>query len=91
MKRPMPYDIVASLAGHDEGKLFMVVGCQADRLLLCDGKGRPMAGPKQKSPKHVRLIRQSSTPPTTDKDIRTTLAQAVSQTAAKEGELLGER
>ncbi len=91
MKRPMPYDIVASLAGHDEGKLFMVVGCQADRLLLCDGRGRSLAEPKKKSPKHVRLVRQSDTPPETDRDIRTTLAQEVAQTAAKEGELLGER
>ncbi|MCC8358002.1 MAG: hypothetical protein LJU34_09310 [Oscillospiraceae bacterium] len=91
MKRPMPYDIVASLAGHDEGNLFMVIGCQAGRLLLCDGKGRPMAEPKKKSPRHVRLVRQGNTPPETDKDIRTTLAQAVGQTAAKEGELLGER
>lgn len=50
MKRPMSYDIVASLAGHDEGKLFMVVGCQADRLLLCDGRGRSLAEPKKKAP-----------------------------------------
>ncbi len=91
MNRPMPYDIVVSLAGHDAGELFMVVGSQANRLSLADGKGRTMAVPKSKRPRHVRLIRQCSVLPRSDKDIRTTLAQAVCQTAAKEGELLGER
>lgn len=91
MKRPMPYDIVSSLAGHDEGKLFMVTGSQDGRLRLCDGENRRLANPKSKSPKHVRLVRANESQPGTDKEIRTALAQAARQAAAKEGELLGER
>ena len=91
MKRPEPYDVVKSLAGHDEGKLFMVTGAAGERLLLCDGKNRKLANPKTKSPKHVRLVAEGGAPPATDKDIRQTLAQAAAKAAAKEGNLLGER
>ena len=91
MKRPAPYDIVQSLAGHDEGNLFMVTGAEGDRLLLCDGKNRGKENPKYKSPKHVRLVAEGDAPPATDKDIRRSLAQAADEAAAKEGKLLGER
>ena len=85
MKRPAPYDIVQSLAGHDEGKLFMVTGAEGERLLLCDGKNRRKDNPKYKSPKHVRLVAEGDAPPATDKDIRRSLAQAAHEAAAKEG------
>ena len=91
MKRPTPYDIVQSLAGHDEGKLFMVTGAAGERILLCDGKNRKRDNPKSKSPKHVRLVAEGDAPPATDKDIRQTLAQAALDAAPKEGKLLGER
>ena len=91
MKQPAPYDIVVSLAGHDEGKLFMVTGVTGERILLCDGKNRRQDNPKSKSPKHVRLVAEGDAPPATDKDIRQTLAQAAQAAAAKEGKLLGER
>ena len=92
MRTPKPYDIVASLAGHDKGKLFMVTGAAGERLLLCDGRNRRQENPKCKSPKHVRLVAQGDTPPATDKEIRQTLAQAAQEeAAAKEGKLLGER
>ena len=91
MKRPAPYDVVVSLAGHDEGKLYMVTGAEGERLLLCDGTLRRKENPKSKSPKHVRLVAEGGAPPATDKDIRQTLAQAARDAAAKEGNQLGER
>ena len=91
MKRPAPYDIVQSLAGHDGGKLFMVTGAEGEKLLLCDGKNRKLVNPKIKSPKHVRLVAEGDAPPATDKDIRRTLAPAAGEAAPKEGKLLGER
>ena len=92
MKRPVPYDIVQSLAGHDGGKLFMVTGAEGSgRLLLCDGKLRKLENPKIKSPKHVRLVAEGGAPPATDKDIRQTLAQTALAAEPKEGKLLGER
>ncbi len=92
MPEPMPNDIVLSLAGHDRGKLFLVVGAESDgRLLLCDGKNRRLADPKPKSPKHVRLVLRGANAPGTDKAIRTTLALAAQNAAAKEERHLGER
>ena len=92
MKRqPEAYDVVVSLAGHDRGKLFMVIGASGERLLLSDGKNRRMENPKCKSPKHVRIVAQGGKAPATDREIRQTLAQAAREAEAKEGELLGER
>ena len=91
MRRPKPYDVVQSLAGHDSGKLFMVTGVEEERLLLADGRNRKLENPKRKSPKHVRLVARRDTSPATDKEIRQTLAQAADEAAAKEGKLLGER
>ena len=91
MERPVPYDIVISRAGHDAGKLFMVVGNRQERLLLCDGKNRRLTNPKCKSPKHVRIARTGGNAPASDKDIRQTIALAAENAAAKEGRLLGER
>ena len=92
MTRPGLNDIVVSRAGHDEGKLFVVTGSAGERLLLCDGKNRRLGNPKCKSPKHVRLVREAETAFRTDKEIRTTLAQAAAElTAAKEENRLGER
>ena len=41
-----PYDIVVSLAGHDKGKLYQVVGEEKGKLLLADGKNKTLAKPK---------------------------------------------
>lgn len=91
MPDPMPYDVVEFRAGHDRGKLFLVVGAREGRLLLCDGKNRRLANPKCKSPKHVRVAVRGSEKPASDKVIRTTLAQAALNAAAKEEKRLGER
>ena len=51
-----------SLAGHDAGKIYLVVGVSEDRsgkrmLLLADGKSRPVAGPKAKKAMHVAVLK----------------------------------
>ena len=91
MRAIKPYDIVLSLAGHDGGRLYMVVGGGEGRLLVCDGRNRKLNNPKCKSPKHVRLVSEGSAPPGTDREIRQTLAQTALEAAAKEGKLRGER
>ena len=52
-----------SIAGHDAGKIYLVVGCaeegkNAGDLLLCDGKARPMSRPKLKKRKHVTILKE---------------------------------
>lgn len=50
--------IVRSMAGHDKGDLFYVVGTHAETalLLLVDGKRRKLAAPKQKKCRHVEIL-----------------------------------
>ena len=78
-----PYEIVLSLAGHDQGKLFCVIGAEEDFVLLADGKGRKLDAPKQKRRKHVRGVGPSAHPaiarlqrgePITDRALRQALA-----------------
>ena len=91
MERPVPYDIVVSLAGHDAGRLYMVTGATEERLFLCDGKTRRMANPKCKSPRHVRIAAAGSEAPASDRKIRETIALTAAEAAAKEVRLLGKR
>lgn len=58
---------VISLAGHDAGKIYFIVGVQSagernEKLLLADGKKRGLANPKAKKLKHVRLLPYVSVP-----------------------------
>lgn len=78
-----PYQIVLSLAGHDEGKLFVVLETDGEFLLLADGKGRKLETPKRKRVKHVRCVGTSAHPavqklhrgePITNKQLRNALA-----------------
>ena len=45
--------IVRSLAGHDRGGLFCVLGADGPYLLLCDGKRRRVEAPKRKKAVHT--------------------------------------
>ena len=52
-----------SLAGHDSGKIYLVVGVSAGaknagELLLCNGKSRPMGKPKLKKRRHAAVLRE---------------------------------
>ncbi len=45
--------VVFSKSGRDAGSFLAVVGFQANRVLLCDGKQRPLARPKAKNLRHI--------------------------------------
>lgn len=76
-------ELVRSLAGHDRGELFCVVGEEGEYLLLADGKRRRLGAPKRKKRRHTepagefdhltiqKLIRHE---PVTDNEIRRALA-----------------
>ena len=46
-------DIVKSIAGRDQGKLFFVLDVEGEYLLLADGKVRRLESPKRKKRKHA--------------------------------------
>ena len=54
-------DIVISLAGRDQGKLFYVVDTEENFVLIADGKGRKLENPKRKKLKHVRRVSRTET------------------------------
>lgn len=49
-------ELVVSIAGHDEGSIYLVIGDDEDKVLLADGRKRKLAKPKRKNKKHVQLI-----------------------------------
>ncbi len=72
MKAPLPPymlnrglesgDIVRSLAGHDQGEIFVVLKVKDGFVQLADGKTRPFDKPKRKRAKHVQKIDQLTDP-----------------------------
>ncbi len=54
-------DVVVSTAGHDQGKLFYVIGIEPPYLLLANGKDRTLENPKRKKRTHVRKVLRSET------------------------------
>lgn len=47
--------VVRSLAGRDKGYLLAVMQEDKDRILVCDGKERPVDRPKSKNIRHVEI------------------------------------
>ena len=87
-------DVVVSLNGRDEGKLFMVVGSEDGYLLLADGKGRKIEKPKRKKNKHLKLEERADNPiaakliageKVTNNEIRRALAQFATARGEKGG------
>ena len=66
--------VVISSAGHDKGRLMLVVGADGGRGLGADGKERKLGSPKKKNIRHIRgtlsLIELEGL---TDKRLRQTL------------------
>lgn len=48
--------VVRSSAGRDKGKLLAVVGSEQKKVLVCDGKERPVERPKSKNIRHVESL-----------------------------------
>ena len=51
--------VVKSLAGRDKGKLLAVMQSDENRVLVCDGKERPVDRPKSKNIRHVEPVGKS--------------------------------
>ena len=86
--------LVRALAGREQNELFFVTGQSDGYVLLVNGKGRKLANPKRKNPRHlcpvsveetnhpvIRKLKEGT--PVTDRELRKALA------ACKEGITLG--
>lgn len=47
-----------SLAGHDRGKLYVIVRADEEYAWLCDGRLRPLENPKKKRWKHIQVMKR---------------------------------
>jgi len=45
-----------SKAGHDKSRVYIITGEEGAYVYLCDGRYKPLAGPKKKNIKHIQLI-----------------------------------
>ena len=53
-------DVVQSTNGHDQNRLFIVVGLDKNGYVaIIDGKYRQKTKPKLKNPKHLKLVAHS--------------------------------
>lgn len=50
------FDIVESLAGHDKGRLYVVLETDENYLMLVDGKIRTLQNPKRKKRRHAAKV-----------------------------------
>jgi len=53
----VPGQLVKSLVGRDQGKHYLVIRVEADRVMLANGRNRTVGSPKRKNPKHLQSYR----------------------------------
>lgn len=44
-----------SIAGHDKGRIYVIIASDAEYVFLADGKIKTIAVPKKKKRKHVQI------------------------------------
>lgn len=49
--------LAKSLAGHDKGRIYVIIEEQGEYVYLSDGKYHSFQKPKKKNKKHVQFIR----------------------------------
>ncbi len=49
-----------SKAGHDKGRLYMVIDQDETYCYLCDGRLKTTGGPKKKKYKHIQIVKKIS-------------------------------
>ncbi len=50
--------VVKSMAGRDKDRFQVVLACDADRILVADGKVRKLSSPKAKNIRHLQKTEQ---------------------------------
>ena len=49
--------LARSAAGHDEGKMYVIIAEDAAYVYLVDGKVRTLDKPKKKKKKHIQIVK----------------------------------
>ncbi|WWR16446.1 hypothetical protein V1224_03020 [Lachnospiraceae bacterium JLR.KK008] len=48
-----------SRAGHDKGKLYIIIMEEEEYVYLSDGRLKPVEAPKKKKKKHIQIIKKT--------------------------------
>ncbi len=62
--------MAASKAGHDRGKIYLIIREEEEYVYLVDGKSRTFENPKRKNRKHIQVIKKWEDPSITEKLLR---------------------
>ena len=60
MDKEMLGMLAFSKAGHDKGKLYMIIDQDETYCYLCDGRLKTADGPKKKKYKHIQIVKKIS-------------------------------
>ncbi len=60
MDKEMCGMLAFSKAGHDKGKIYMIMDQDESYVYLCDGRLKPADRPKKKKYKHIQIIKTIS-------------------------------
>ena len=78
--------VVISKAGRDKGYPLAVVGFDGDRVLVADGRERPLARPKKKNPMHLAATKKTvAVEGVSDKALRRSLRTEAERSDAADG------
>lgn len=47
-----------SMAGHDRGRMYLIIKEEGDTVYLADGKTRTQENPKKKKKKHLQIMKK---------------------------------
>ncbi len=47
-----------STAGHDKGRIYLIIKEESDYVWLADGEVRKLSNPKRKNKKHIQIIKK---------------------------------
>lgn len=47
-----------SMAGHDKGKLYVILSCDDNTVTVSDGRLKKVESPKKKNIKHIKVIKK---------------------------------
>ena len=61
--------LVKSMAGHDEGHIFVLVALDSQFGWIADGKGRKVEKPKRKNRKHLQPVKSEIKEPVSNETV----------------------
>ena len=62
--------LAVSKAGHDKGKVFVIVRAEGGRIWIADGENRKVEAPKPKNGKHLQPVKKEAVTPISNEKVK---------------------